>query len=132
MIINIYNYKIRNPYYRDNCFDAHLFRRLLCLYQCIFVNALQFNFLRVNITHHIKVRFSSSKKNMKNPSYYVSNPHSLFSFGEKRRSLTSQNVCFDWKQDNLFNVIHFLLENVIRCAQTPVDCLRASTLVTQW
>ena len=24
--------------------------------------------------------------------------------------LTSQKVCFDWKQDSLFNMIYFLLE----------------------
>ena len=34
------------------------------------------------------------------------------------------------KQDSLFNMINFLLEKVIRCAQMSVDCLRASKLVT--
>jgi len=29
-------------------------------------------------------------------------------------------------------MIYFLLENVIRCAQMSVDCLRASKLVTLW
>ena len=51
-------------------------------------------------------------------------------FKQKRCSLTSQKVCFDWKQDSLFNTINFLLEKVIRCAQLSVDCLMASKLVT--
>jgi len=36
----------------------------------------------------------------------------------------------DSKQDSLFNMIYFLLEKVIRWAQMPVNCLRASKLVT--
>ena len=31
-------------------------------------------------------------------------------FKQKRCSLASQKVCFDWKQDSLFNMIYFLLE----------------------
>ena len=34
------------------------------------------------------------------------------------------------KKNVLFNMINFLLEKVIRCAQMSVDCLRASKLVT--
>jgi len=51
-------------------------------------------------------------------------------FKQKRCSLTSQKVCYDWKQDSLFNMINFQLEKVIRYAQMSVDCLMASKLVT--
>jgi len=51
-------------------------------------------------------------------------------FKQKICSLTSQKVCFDLKQDGLFNMLIFQLEKVIRCAQMSVDCLRASKLVT--
>jgi len=40
---------------------------------------------------------------------------------KKRCSLTSQKVCFDGKQDSLSNMIYFLLEKVIRCAQMLVE-----------
>ena len=53
-------------------------------------------------------------------------------FKQKIYSLTSQKVCFDWKQQSSFNMIYFLLEKVIKCAQMPVDCLRASKLMTLW
>ena len=39
-------------------------------------------------------------------------------------------VRFGGKQYSLFNMIYFLLEKVIRYAKMPVDCLRASKLVT--
>ena len=48
----------------------------------------------------------------------------------KKDFVASHKVCFDWKQDSLFNMIHFLIEKVIRCAQMFVDCLRVSKLVT--
>ena len=51
-------------------------------------------------------------------------------FKHKSCSLTSQKVCFDWKQDSLFNMIYVLLEKVTRYARMSVDCLRASKLVT--
>ena len=32
------------------------------------------------------------------------------------RILVDSEVCFDWKQDSLFNVIYLLLEKVIGCS----------------
>jgi len=51
-------------------------------------------------------------------------------FLNKEDVLTSKQVSFEWKQNSLFNMIYFLLEKVIRYEQLPVDCLRASKLVT--
>jgi len=81
------------------------------------------------------VFFHSQRKASKLVSVKINNGGTLTRvdsdiLNKKRRSLTSQKVCLDWEQECLFTMIYFLLEIVIRCAQVPVDCLRASKLVT--
>ena len=38
-------------------------------------------------------------------------------FKQRRHSLSSKQVYFEWKQNSLFNMIYLLLEKVIRYAQ---------------
>ena len=81
-----------------------------------------------------KLFFSSQWKASKRVSFTINNggTRTLVDsdiLNKKRCYLTSPKVCFDWKQDSLFNMIYFLLEKVIRWLQ---DVETGDSRIEEW